>query len=271
VVVNDLGVALDGTGGDPEPAQAVVEEIRSAGGTAIASAHDVADWEQASEMIALAVDTFGSLDVLVNNAGILRDRTIANMSEEEWDDTIRVLLKGHAAPTRHAVAHWRAVSRSGVDVDASVIHTGSIAGVFGSFGQAHYASAKLAVIALSRTVSIEAGRYGVRSNVVMPSARTRMTLSVGDERVRAPEGDRFDPADPSNVSAVVAWLSAPGCSVDSQVLHVWGNRIGILSMPDVTKIVEGDGPWAFGSLDRLVEPSLVSPPTMTAYEERMFE
>jgi NAD(P)-dependent dehydrogenase (short-subunit alcohol dehydrogenase family) len=270
VVVNDLGVELGGGGRDPGRADAVVREIRATGGHAVASPHDVADWEEAAEMVALAIETFGDLHVLVNNAGILRDRTLANLSEDEWDDSIRVLLKGHAAPSRHALAYWRDRAKAGVEVAASVIHTSSIAGLFGSFGQAHYATAKLGVLALSRVISIEAGKYGVRSNAIAPSARTRMTLSVGDERVQAPADGGFDVADPSNVSAVVAWLAHANCPADSQVFHVWGNRLAIIAMPDVSHLLETNGPWTFETLDREVVPRLVSPTTIEAYDRQMF-
>src|SRR5262249_10844196 len=155
------------------PAQEVAVEIRSSGGRAIASHHDVADWGQAEQMIALAVETFGELHVLVNNAGILRDRTLANMTEDEWDAVIRVHLKGHAAPTRHAVAYWRDRSKAGHEVKASVIHTTSVAAFAGNFGQANYTAAKLGIIGLSRVTALEGQRYGIRSNAVSPSARTR--------------------------------------------------------------------------------------------------
>src|SRR5690606_19095514 len=172
VVVNDLGGDLQGNGRDATPAQETVAEIRANGGRAIVSGHDVADWRDAEEMVALAIDHFGGLDILVNNAGILRDRLFANMSEEEWDAVIRVHLKGHAAPSRHAMAYWRNDGKAGRQVAASIVHTTSLAGLVGNFGQANYAAAKLAVVGLSRTLAIEGTKYGVRSNAVSPSART---------------------------------------------------------------------------------------------------
>src|ERR1700730_1837848 len=161
VVVNDLGGDVHGDGQDLTPAQQVVQEICDGGGQAIASGHDVADWEQAEALIRLAVDRFGDVHVLVNNAGILRDRTLANMSEGEWDAVIRVHLKGHAAMTRHALAYWRDRSKGGHPISASIVHTTSIAAFAGSFGQANYTAAKMGIVGLSRVAALEGARYGV--------------------------------------------------------------------------------------------------------------
>jgi len=181
VLVNDLGGDVHGEGADLTAAQRVAAEIERRGGRAAVSGHDVSSWEQARQMVTQAVDTFGQLDVLVNNAGILSDRTLANMSEAEWDAVLRVHLKGHAAPTSHALAYWRDRAKGGHEVKASVIHTTSVAAFAGSLGQANYSAAKAAVLALSRVVSLEAGRYGVRSNAVSPSARTRITTGIEDD------------------------------------------------------------------------------------------
>ncbi len=261
VVVNDLGGDVHGGGRDLTPAQQVVEEIRVAGGRAIVSGHDVAHWDQAAEMVDLAVTTFGDLHVLVNNAGILRDRTLANMSEEEWDAVIRVHLKGHAVPTRHAVTYWRERAKAGHPVKASVIHTSSLSGLVGNFGQANYASAKLAVAALSRVVAMEYGRYGVRSNAVSPSARTRLSLAVpgAEEQLRPPAPGVFDPLDPANVSPVIAWLAQAGCPATSQVFHVMGNRIYVIAISSIVHRLETQGRWTLEALDRELPGRLVRP------------
>lgn len=261
VVVNDLGGDVHGVGQDPTPAQQVVDEIRGAGGKAVVSGHDVANWHQAAAMIELAVTTFGDLHVLVNNAGILRDRTLANMTEEEWDAVIRVHLKGHAMPTRHAVTYWRDRAKAGHQVKASVIHTSSLAGLVGNFGQTNYSSAKLAVVALSRVVAMEYGRYGVRSNAVSPSARTRLALAVpgAEAGLRPPPPDVFDPLDPANVSPLIAWLAQADCPATSQVFHIGGNRLFVFAMSSIASRVETRGRWTLDALDRELPGRLVKP------------
>jgi NAD(P)-dependent dehydrogenase (short-subunit alcohol dehydrogenase family) len=244
VVVNDRGVALDGSGGTLTPAEEVVGEIRAAGGCAVASGHDVSSWEESRALVELAVTTFGDLHVLVNNAGILRDRTLANLTEAEWDDVIRVHLKGHAAPTRHAMAYWRERARvAGHPVRASVIHTSSLAGIAGNFGQAGYSAAKLGVVALSRVVALEGERIGVRSNAVSPSARTR--LAGGPE----PRPGEFDARDPANVSPLVAWLAEAECPANAQFYQVYGSRLLVLSMPTIVHDLRTDGRWTPEALD----------------------
>jgi NAD(P)-dependent dehydrogenase (short-subunit alcohol dehydrogenase family) len=262
VVVNDLGGDLYGQGGGRSPADGVVQEIVDRGGRAIASHHDVAEWDQALAMIQLAVSTFGDLHVLVNNAGILRDRALANMNEGEWDAVIRVHLKGHAAPTRHAVAYWRERAKQGAPVAASVIHTSSISGLAGNFGQANYAAAKLGIVALSRVVAIEAGRYGVRSNVVSPSARTRMTedTPAGATQVARPtDPTKFDPWDPANVSPVVCWLAEASCAATSQVFHLTGSTLYVIQIPAVGHRLETSGRWTLDALDRALDGKLIEP------------
>jgi NAD(P)-dependent dehydrogenase (short-subunit alcohol dehydrogenase family) len=263
VVVNDVGSDVHGAGADGSPAQQVVAEIEAAGGVAVASGHDVADWDSAAALIELAVESFGRLDVLVNNAGIVRDRTFANLSEAEWDAVLRVQLKGSAAPTRHALAHWRARAKGGEeDVRASVIFTSSIAGLVGNFGQANYSAAKLAVLALARVVSLEAGRYGVRANCVSPSARTRISMTIPGVEEGVPEG--FDPLDPAHVSPVVAWLAASDCRADGQVLHVHGDQLLMFALPEIHHRLSVDGRrWTLDDLDREVGPKLITPLTLT--------
>jgi NAD(P)-dependent dehydrogenase (short-subunit alcohol dehydrogenase family) len=261
VVVNDLGGDVHGGGADQTPAQQVVEEITASGGKAVVSGHDVADWEQAEALIQLAVETFGKLDVLVNNAGILRDRYFANMSEDEWDAVIRVHLKGHAATSRHAVAYWREMAKTGQEVKASVIHTSSISGYVGSFGQANYSAAKLAVVALSRVISHEVGKYGVRSNVVSPGARTRITMTVpgADEFFAVPD-DGFDEWDPGNVSPLIGWLATADCPADGQCFHIQGNKLFVMEMMPVAHRLETEGRWTLDALDEILPSKLTTPP-----------
>ena len=184
------------------------------GGEAVANGADVADWAQAEALVATAVDTFGRLDVLVNNAGFLRDRMLANTSEEEWDAVIRVHLKGHFAPTRHAVAHWRERSKAGDEVDARIINTSSGAGLMGSVGQGNYSAAKAGIAALTMVESAEFARYGVTANAIAPAARTRMTEGVFAETMAKPAEGEFDAMDPEQRGPVgrVAGLGrlAPG-------------------------------------------------------------
>ena len=186
VVVNDLGGGLAGEGADATPAQQVVEEIRAAGGEAVANGENVADFAGAGRMIQQAIDDFGRLDILVNNAGILRDRMIVNMTEEEWDAVIAVHLKGHFAPTQHAAAHWRERSKAGEDVRARVVNTSSPSGVFGNVGQANYGAAKAGIAGFTVIVAQELQRYGVTVNCLAPNARTRMTEETF--QMGAPDG-----------------------------------------------------------------------------------
>jgi NAD(P)-dependent dehydrogenase (short-subunit alcohol dehydrogenase family) len=262
VVVNDLGGTIAGEGSDETAAEQVVGEIAASGGHAVASSHDVADWEQAQQMVALAVETFGDLDVLVNNAGIVRDRTLAKMSEDEWDVVVRVHLKGHAAPTRHALAYWRARSKAGDRVRASVIHTTSLSGLLGGFGQANYAAAKLGIVALSRNVALEGSTYGVRSNVVSPSARTRLSLTTPGAETQLAEPDdpdSFDRWDPANVSPVVAWLASEACPATSQILHVSGGELFVLRVPEIVHHLTTSGRWTIEALERVLATRCVDP------------
>lgn len=268
VVVNDIGGDIHGVGKSLTPAQNVVAEIQAAGGEAVVNGADVSDWTQAETMIEQALDEFGDLNVLVNNAGILRDRTLANMTEDEWDAVIRVHLKGHAAPTKHAVAYWRqrAKGRGERPGYASVIHTSSVSGYAGNYGQANYGSAKLAVCALSQVVMLEGGRYGVRSNVVSPGARTRLSLSTpgSEERYRAPDDpEAFDPLSPANVSPLVAWLAAPDCPATGQMFHCDSNRVLVTSLPRVNELRQTDGQWTLENLDEALADALQTPANLT--------
>jgi NAD(P)-dependent dehydrogenase (short-subunit alcohol dehydrogenase family) len=228
VVVNDLGAEIDGTGGSTGPAGEVVDEIRAMGGEAVANGADVADWDQAEAMVAQAVDTFGRLDVLVNNAGFLRDRMLANTAEDEWDAVIRVHLKGHFAPARHAIAHWRDRSKAGEQVDARVINTSSGAGLMGSVGQGNYSAAKAGIATLTLVQAAEWGRYGVTVNGIAPAARTRMTEEVFAQTMAAPGEGEFDAMAPENVSPLVVWLGSPeSAGVTGRVFEVEGGKISV--------------------------------------------
>jgi NAD(P)-dependent dehydrogenase (short-subunit alcohol dehydrogenase family) len=243
VVVNDIGVALDGSSGAAgpatsgaaqSPAQQVVDEITGAGGEAVTNADDIADWDGAANLIQTAVDSFGGLDVLVNNAGFIRDRMLANTSEEEWDAVIRVHLKGHFAPLRHAAAYWRARYKGGESVDARVINTSSAAGLQGSVGQGNYAAAKAGIAALTLVAAAELRRYGITVNAIAPAARTRMTEAVFADTMAAPE-EGFDAMAPENVSPLVVWLgSVESRDVTGKVFEVEGGLI---------RVAEG---WAHG-------------------------
>jgi NAD(P)-dependent dehydrogenase (short-subunit alcohol dehydrogenase family) len=228
VVVNDYGTALDGGGRSTEVADAVVEEIKALGGEAVANADDVADWNGAQALIRTAIDTFGKLDTLVNNAGFVRDRMLANMSEEEWDAVVRVHMKGHFAPLRHAAAYWRELSKAGTPAEARVVNTSSGAGLLGSVGQGNYGAAKAGIAAMTLMAAAEMGRYGVIVNAIAPSARTRMTEGVFD--TMAPVESGFDAMDPSNVSPLVVWLGSDDArSVTGRIFEIEG---GMLSVAD---------------------------------------
>ncbi|MFE5791591.1 SDR family oxidoreductase [Streptomyces sp. NPDC056503] len=232
VVVNDLGVGLDGTGGPgggTGPAQDVVDEITAAGGEAITHGGDIATAEGAASLIAAAVDTYGRLDTLVNNAGFLRDRMLVNLGEDDWDAVMRVHLKGHFLPLRHAAAYWRAESKAGRTPRARVINTSSGAGLLGSVGQGNYAAAKAGIVGLTLVAAAEMGRYGVQVNAIAPAARTRMTERTFADTMAAPEGAGFDAMAPENVSPLVVWLGSDAAAgVTGRVFETEGGRITVM-------------------------------------------
>ena len=226
VLVNDLGVERDGSEGSDTPAQQVVNEIIAFGGEAEANAADVADWQQAENMIQQAINTWGRLDGLVCNAGFLRDRMLASMNEEEWDSVIRVHLKGHFAPARHAITYWRNQAKSGNEVAARIVNTSSGAGLMGSIGQGNYAAAKAAIALLTVQQAAEWGRYGVAVNAVAPDARTRMTEGIFYSADDVQEGT-FDEKSPDNVAPLVTWLISPKCDITGRTFEVTAGQLNV--------------------------------------------
>jgi NAD(P)-dependent dehydrogenase (short-subunit alcohol dehydrogenase family) len=249
VVVNDLGAAADGEGSDVGPAQQVVDEIVAAGGTASANTSNIATWDGAEALVQQAIDTYGRLDVVVNNAGILRDRLSFNMSEEEFDAVIAVHLKGHFAVARHAAAHWKALSKeTGEPAGAAIVNTASESGLYGNAGQANYAAAKAGIASLTLVMARELERIGVRVNAIAPVARTRLTEAVAGDHMAAPEGG-FDRFAPENVAAVAVWLASElAAGISGQVVKVQGGQVQVLEgWRPLTEITD-DKPWTLDSV-----------------------
>jgi NAD(P)-dependent dehydrogenase (short-subunit alcohol dehydrogenase family) len=262
VVVNDLGCELDGSGGGTGPAGEVVEEIRAAGGDAIANGDDVADFDGAGRMVQAAIDAFGGLDVVVNNAGFVRDRMFANAGEDEWDAVVRVHLKGHFAVARHAAAHWRDQAKAGQPVDARIINTSSGAGILGSVGQAAYSAAKAGIATLTLVQAAELGRYGVTANALCPAARTRMTEGVFTEMMATPDApDAFDAMAPENVSPLVAWLaSASSAHITGRVFEVEGGKVGIATGWQHGPTADKGDRWDAAELGAVIDGLLTEAP-----------
>ncbi|HTT87857.1 MAG TPA: SDR family oxidoreductase [Acidimicrobiales bacterium] len=263
VVVNDLGGGVDGSGDDRNPAEQVVDEIRVLGGEAVANDDDVADWEGGRRLVAAAVDAFGGLDVLVNNAGILRDKMLVNMSAEEWDSVVHVHLKGHFVPTRHAAAYWREKAKEGRTVRASVVNTSSTSGLLGNPGQTNYGAAKAGIAAFTVIAAAELGRYGVRVNAIAPAARTRMTEQtpgLGDI-VKAPSDPAaFDIWNPANVSPVVAYLAAESCPLSGKVLFVQGGIVRDFRPWTMVDALQKDDRWTVAELTERLPAALSAAP-----------
>ncbi len=222
VVVNDYALAA---------AQQVADEIVEAGGRAVANGADVADWAAGAELVQTAVDEFGGLDTVVNNAGFLRDRMLVSLSEDEWDAVVRVHLKGHFVVLRHAAEYWRAQAKAGAQRAARVVNTSSGAGLFGSVGQGNYAAAKAGIAELTIQAAAELGGYGIAVNAIAPAARTAMTLGAGESmaaQMAAPSDGSFDAMDPANISPLVVWLGSAQADVTGRVFEVEGGTITVL-------------------------------------------
>jgi NAD(P)-dependent dehydrogenase (short-subunit alcohol dehydrogenase family) len=250
VLVNDLGGGPDGSGSDASPAQQVAAEIRAAGGHAVASTADITTAEGADSLVSQAIDEFGALHVLVNNAGILRDRTIVNMTDAEWDDVIRVHLRGHFMPTRAAARYWREQSKAGATLQPSLINTTSTSGLFNNPGQANYGAAKTGIATLTMIAQRELGRYGVKANAIAPAARTRLTLAtpgISDAILSVPE-EGFDPMDPANVSPFVAYLATADCPIQGRVFFVAGGGVHLFQPFAIVDSISKDGAWTVAEL-----------------------
>jgi NAD(P)-dependent dehydrogenase (short-subunit alcohol dehydrogenase family) len=257
VVVNDLGANPDGSGVDESAAAAVAREIRELGGEAEATTDSVADWEGGRRLVETAVEAFGRLDVLVNNAGILRDRMLVSMTEAEWDDVVHVHMKGHFVPTRWAANYWREQAKAGHDVAASVIHTSSTSGLIGNPGQSNYGAAKAGIGAFSIICAQELGRYGVRSNCIAPAARTRLTEATPGlaEVVAAPTDEsQFDVWDPANVSPLVAYLATADCPFTGATFFVQGGTVRMMEPWHMGERVEQEGRWTVAGLADALAP-----------------
>lgn len=267
VVVNDLGGSMDGTGESAGPAHEVVAEITAAGGTAVANGDDISTWEGASRLIETAVDTFGSLDVVINNAGILRDRMLANMTEDEWDAVIRVHLKGTFGPSHHAAAYWRAKVKSGGEVKGRIINTSSPSGIYGNVGQTNYGAAKAGIAAFTIIAAKELARYGVTVNAIAPAALTRMTENLGmgsaDELTKESLAPRW-------IAPIVTWLASEDSQdVSGRVFDVSGQRLSVAEgwQRGPTQENPADDPAEIGDTVRRLLASARANSNMAGYPE----
>jgi NAD(P)-dependent dehydrogenase (short-subunit alcohol dehydrogenase family) len=250
VVVNDLGGSADGSGADATPAEQVAKEIVAAGGQAIANHDDVTSWDGAKNLVDSAIETFGDVNVLINNAGILRDRMIANMTEAEWDAVIQVHLKGHFCPTRHVAAYWRDQTKAGQTGLRSIVNTSSTSGLFGNAGQTNYGAAKMGIAALTIISNMELGRYGVRVNAIAPAALTRLTAGIGMGQAQAQGDEAPDagPMDPANVSPFVAYLATETCPINGRCFFVVGGQVHLFQPFAIIDKIEKDGRWTVEEL-----------------------
>ncbi|MGB6246054.1 MULTISPECIES: SDR family oxidoreductase [Gordonia] len=264
VVVNDYAA---------DSAATVVDEIKAAGGEAVVAAGDVADWDTGAAIVQTAIDTFGRLDVLVNNAGFLRDRMLLSLGEEEWDSVVRVHLKGHFVMLRHAGSHWRAQAKAGEQVSARIINTSSGAGIFGSVGQGNYAAAKAAIAELTIQAAAELGGYGVTVNGIAPAARTQMTMGAGEAmaaQMAAPEDGSFDAMDPANISPLVVWLGSPASAeVTGRLFEVEGGTVTVLDGWQRAASRDKGARWEVAELTPVIaELIAASPAQVKAYGAR---
>ncbi|MCP5055926.1 MAG: SDR family NAD(P)-dependent oxidoreductase [bacterium] len=255
VVVNDLGTQADGSGTSEEPAQAVVQEIEALGAKAVAAFGDVANWEDAERVVRTAVDTFGDLNIMVNNAGFSRDGMIVKMTEEMWDSVIRVHMKGHFAMIRHTMAYWREKSKAegGDPLYGRLISTASDSFLMGNVGQPNYAAAKAGITYLTMSAARECQRFGATANVVLPRARTRMTMSGPWAGIFGKPEEGFDTFAPEHIGPLIAWIASPQAAhVSGQVLQLWGKHIRVYERPQAALDHENEAPWSVDELDKVL-------------------
>ena len=266
VVVNDIGAELDGSGGSTGPAGEVVEEIRAMGGEAVANGDDISTWDGGANLVKAAIDAFGDLHVVVNNAGVVRDRMFANATEDEWDLTMQVHLKGHFTTSRHAAAYWRDKAKAGEAVDARIINTSSGAGLMGSVGQAAYSAAKGGILALTLVQAAELGRYGITVNALAPAARTRMTEHVFASTMAAPDDpDAFDPMAPENVAPLVVWLGSPdSAGVTGRDFEVEAGKVSVADGWNHGRVIDKGARWEPIEVGNAVLELLAEAPTPTS-------
>jgi NAD(P)-dependent dehydrogenase (short-subunit alcohol dehydrogenase family) len=256
VVVNDIGAKVDGTGADAGPANEVVSAIQAMGGEAIANGDDVSDFDGAKRLIDTTIDTFGGLDVLVNNAGILRDRMLINMTPEEWDAVIRVHLRGTFGPAHHAAVYWRERTKTGETNDARIINTSSSSGIYGNVGQSNYGAAKAGIAAFTIITAMELARYGITVNAIAPGALTRMTEGLRPDEDRAKAGE-FDSRSPDNIAPLVVWLgSKESAGISGRVFNVAGGTISVAEGWDPGPAVDKGDRWDPAELGAII-PGLV--------------
>lgn len=252
VVVNDVSA---------EGANAVVEEVRAAGGEAVANTDDISDWDGAGRLVQLAVDTYGGLDTLVNNAGILRDRMFVNMTVEDWDAVMKVHLRGTFCPSKHAVSYWRERSKAGDPAVARIVNTSSPSGIYGNIGQANYGAAKAGIAALTQIMGEELWRYGVLANAIAPSALTGMTAGLTGYKDRLDELEARtgwkNPGGPEHIVALVVWLGSPLCTANGQVFNVRAGHVSVAEGWRPGPAAEKEGSWEVAELDELL-PDLIT-------------
>jgi NAD(P)-dependent dehydrogenase (short-subunit alcohol dehydrogenase family) len=257
VVVNDLGGANDGTGNDLTPAQQTVADIQAMGGEAVVNGDNVADWEGGQRLINSAIEAFGDLDIVVNNAGILRDRVLVNMTESEWDSVVEVHMKGHFVPSRWAAAYWREQHKAGVTKPRHLVHTSSTSGLFSNPGQGNYGAAKSGIATFSQICAKELARYNVKSNCIAPAARTRLTLATPglDDVIAAPKDAAvFDVWDPANISPLVAYLASESCEFTGETWFVQGGTVKRVKSWEFDQTVERNDRWTVADLAAAMKP-----------------
>ncbi len=253
VVVNDLGVSAEGTGQDQSAGQGVVDEIKAAGGEAVAHYGDVASWDDSKAMIECAIDTFGDLNILVNNAGFCRDKMIFSMSEEEFDSVVRVHLKGHFCSMRHATEYWRNKGKAGEPVYGRIISTASEAFIFGSAGQPNYAAAKAGIVAMTNSAAQAMAKYGVTANSFMPRARTAMTAGGITAQMFAKPDEGFDTFSPEHAAPLVTYLASPASqNISGNLFIVWGKQIALLEAPGRAAEFNNEEAWSHDSVDSVL-------------------